>query len=156
MITDQTNKLITTLRELIKRSGPLQIVFAKKLLEITREYSKTQQYAKELYKIQLEKLYKIQKPNATQQEISILLNMDHTNTNQIVKDQESQLQESKDQNKEIQYRQHDIVQIEKSLTGLIEVMQEIQALLSVLITNQSNIILQLILLKILWKKLMIQ
>ena len=35
-ITDQTNKLIASAREQIKRAGPQQRIFAKKLMEITR------------------------------------------------------------------------------------------------------------------------
>ena len=131
-ITDQTNKLIASAREQIKRAGPQQRIFAKKLMEITREYSKTQQYAKEQYKIQLERQYKIAKPNATQQEISIAINSNNT---QIFQQQmtSSKLQDQKRILGEVESRQHDMQQIEKSLTGLVELMQEMQALLSVLI-----------------------
>jgi syntaxin 1B/2/3 len=106
-----------------------QKALARKLMDAAREYQTVQQAAKQQYRTQLERQFRIAKPNASSQEVRQAMNSDvNVFQQQIlssrVGDQRRMLQE-------VENRQHDLEKIEQSLIELFELMQEMQMILEV-------------------------
>lgn len=107
-----------------------QKALARKLMDCSREYQSVQQAAKAQYQKNLERQFRIAKPNATREEIQEAIKSGGGGVFQQqimssrVADQRRMLQQ-------VQGRQNELEKIEQSLIELVELMQDMQMLLDV-------------------------
>jgi syntaxin 1B/2/3 len=85
------------------------------------------QAAKSQYRTQLERQFRIAKPNASSQEVRQALNSDGNVFQQQILS--SRVGDQRRMLQEVQNRQHDLEKIEQSLVELFELMQEMQMIL---------------------------
>ncbi|KAJ3218719.1 Plasma membrane t-SNARE, secretory vesicle fusion [Clydaea vesicula] len=109
---------------------------ARKLIEVAKEYQNIQQSAKTQYRGQLERQFKIAKPNATREEITEAL--DNNSGGNVFQQQilSSRVTDQRRILDQVQNRQQELNKIEQSLVELFQLMQDMQMMLE----NQQTMI----------------
>lgn len=107
-----------------------QKALARKLMDSTREYQSVQQAAKAQYRKQLERQFRIAKPNATREEVKEAI---QSGSGGVFQQQilSSRVGDQRRMLQDVQNRQQDLEKIEQSLIELFEIMQDMQMLLEV-------------------------
>jgi syntaxin 1B/2/3 len=139
-IIDQTSRIIAQTRSQLKTLLTLpgadpkskknqQKALANNLMKVAQEYQGVQQDAKKSYRAQLERQYKIARPNASDAEVANAI--DNSNGNGVFQQQilSSRVQDQRRVLGEVENRQHALQNIEKSLMQLFDLMQDMQVLL---------------------------
>lgn len=99
-------------------------------MDSTREYQSVQQAAKAQYRKQLERQFRIAKPNATREEVKEAI---QSGSGGVFQQQilSSRVGDQRRMLQDVQNRQQDLEKIEQSLIELFEIMQDMQMLLEV-------------------------
>ncbi len=144
-LTDATSALIQETRGKIKSLSKAnqdarvketqQKLLAKNLVTAAKEFQAIQQDAKRQYKTQMERQYRIARPNATNDEIQYAI--EHTDGQFFQQElMSARVGEQKRALQEVQQRNNDILKIEQSVNELFNMFQEMEMLLE----NQQGMV----------------
>ncbi|KND04854.1 uncharacterized protein SPPG_00554 [Spizellomyces punctatus DAOM BR117] len=148
-LTDETSRLIQDTRQRIRNlstesarsnndakvQSQQQKSLASRLMSVARDFQSVQQNAKQGYRSQMARQYKIARPEATSAEVEEAID----STNGPIFQQEilsSRIGEQRSALEAVQNRHEELVKIERSITELFTLFQEMQALLD---TQQEQI-----------------